>query len=147
VFLDPYGMQVEWDTIETLASTRAIDLWYLFPLGVGVIRLLTQDGKIKESWQKRLTSVFGTSEWRSRFYGIVKNRDLFGEYEELTRNATLKNLQDFIELRLASCFAKVAKGRILRNSKSFPLYCLCFAAANARAAATAIKIAQSILDF
>ncbi len=41
VFLDPYGMQVEWSTIEALAATKAIDLWYLFPLGVGVARLLT----------------------------------------------------------------------------------------------------------
>jgi three-Cys-motif partner protein len=35
VFLDPYGMQVEWSTIEALAATKAIDLWYLFPLGIG----------------------------------------------------------------------------------------------------------------
>ena len=54
VFLDPYGMQVEWSTVETLAATKAIDLWYLFPLGVGAARLLKHDGKIDESWQKRL---------------------------------------------------------------------------------------------
>jgi three-Cys-motif partner protein len=36
VFLDPYGMQVDWSTIEALAATKAIDLWYLFPLGVGM---------------------------------------------------------------------------------------------------------------
>ena len=26
-FLDPYGMQVEWRTIEAIAGTKAIDLW------------------------------------------------------------------------------------------------------------------------
>jgi hypothetical protein len=26
VYLDPYGMQVEWSTIEALAATKAIDL-------------------------------------------------------------------------------------------------------------------------
>jgi hypothetical protein len=32
VFLDPYGMEVEWSTLQALASTQAIDVWFLFPL-------------------------------------------------------------------------------------------------------------------
>src|SRR5205823_1937476 len=32
VFLDPYGMQVEWQTIRRLGETKAVDLWFLFPL-------------------------------------------------------------------------------------------------------------------
>ena len=47
LFLDPYGMQVEWKTIEAIASTKAIDLWLLFPLGIGVNRLLKRDGDIR----------------------------------------------------------------------------------------------------
>jgi len=35
VFLDPYGMAVEWATLEAIARTKAIDLWVLFPLGIG----------------------------------------------------------------------------------------------------------------
>lgn len=42
VFLDPYGMQVEWPTIEAIASTQAVDMWLLFPLGQAVNRLLTK---------------------------------------------------------------------------------------------------------
>jgi three-Cys-motif partner protein len=38
VFLDPFGSQVDWKTIEAIASTRAIDLWYLFPAGLSVHR-------------------------------------------------------------------------------------------------------------
>jgi len=30
VFLDPYALQVDWDTLILLAETRAIDVWYLF---------------------------------------------------------------------------------------------------------------------
>ncbi len=37
-------MQVDWKTIEAVAATKAIDLWLLFPLGVGVNRLLTRSG-------------------------------------------------------------------------------------------------------
>lgn len=44
VFLDPYGMQVDWKTIEKLGATKAIDLWMLFPLGQAVMRLLRKEG-------------------------------------------------------------------------------------------------------
>lgn len=53
VFLDPYGMQVEWKTIKSIAVTQAIDLWILFPLGT-VNRLLKNDGEIRSSLRARL---------------------------------------------------------------------------------------------
>jgi three-Cys-motif partner protein len=46
VFLDPYGNQVEWKTIEAIARTKAIDLWYLFPAGLGVHRQISGDGTV-----------------------------------------------------------------------------------------------------
>ena len=146
VFLDPYGMQVEWNTVETLAATKAIDLWYLFPLGIGVARLLRRDGNIEESWQNRLDLLFGTSDWRSRFYEIQTTPDLFGNHETRERTATAEKIREFINERLAACFAKVANGLVLRNSKSNPLYLLCFAAANERGAPIALRIAKNILD-
>jgi len=47
---------------------------------------------------------------------------------------------------LAGIFEKAAKGLVLKNSRSSPLYLLCFAAANKGGAPTALKIAQDILD-
>ena len=154
VFLDPFGMQVEWSTIEALGATKAIDLWYLFPLGMGVMRLLTRDGKIDESWQKRLDVSLGTDGWRDWFYKKTAQAEMqFDAHEplesenpgSLERDATEENIREFIEARLKGCFAEVAVGRVLRNSKSFPLYLLCFAVANAKGAPTALKIAQHIL--
>ena len=145
VFLDPYGMQVEWTTVQALASTKGVDLWYLFPLGVGVARLLKHDGEIDESWQKALDSVFGTRDWRTRFYETTVTAGLFGPLETVERDAPAEKIQAFIEERLKGCFAGVAEGLFLRNSKSSPLYSLCFAAANERGAKTAIKIAKEIL--
>lgn len=146
VFLDPYGMQVEWSTIEALAATKAVDLWYLFPLGVGVARLLTKNGTISPGWQTRLQLLFGTDNWRARFYQVTKSQDLFGDRETVARDASEENIAAFIHERLAGCFAAVADGLVLRNSKASPLYLLCFAAANERGAKTALKIAQSILN-
>lgn len=148
VFLDPYGMQVEWSTIEVLAATKAIDLWYLFPLGVGVARLLTYDGNIDEAWSKRLDLLFGTADWRTEFYRVtVSQPNLFGErHETVERDAPVAKIEAFIHARLAVIFEKAAKGLVLKNSRSSPLYLLRFAAANKKGAPTALKIAQDILD-
>ncbi len=144
VFLDPYGMQVEWETIQTLASTKGVDLWYLFP---GIARLLRHDGKIDEKWGKRLDILLGTDAWRTRFFQKGIRADLFGDTENVERTATEAAIEGFIHERLAICFGKnVGRGLILRNSKNSPLYFLCFAASNERGARPALNIANSILD-
>jgi len=144
VFLDPYGMQVEWETIKILAATKGVDLWYLFP---GIARLLPRDGNVPHAWKNRLDILFGTDEWRSRFFPPVKQQGLFGDIENIERQVTETAVGDFIAERLKTCFGKnVAKSLILRNSKSSPLYYLCFAASNERGAKPALKIANSILD-
>jgi three-Cys-motif partner protein len=143
VFLDPYGMQVEWATIQTLASTKGIDLWYLFP---GIARLLRHDGKIDEKWGARLDILLGTAAWRTRFFPTERRADLFGDIENVERTVTEEAIESFIHERLATCFGKnVGRGLILRNSKRSPLYFLCFAASNDRGAKTALRIANSII--
>jgi three-Cys-motif partner protein len=92
VFLDPYGMQVEWGTIEALAATKAIDLWYLFPLG-GSARMLTHSGNIDEAWKKRLDMFFGTADWRTRLYQTHVRDGLFGAFEEVVHDATVRTWQ------------------------------------------------------
>src|SRR5206468_3120179 len=85
VFLDPYGMQVEWATIEAIAKTSAIDLWILFPLGMAVNRLLTRKEPPPKNWADALTRFFGNDEWRQEFYTKKKERMLFGGDEETER--------------------------------------------------------------
>jgi rhodanese-related sulfurtransferase len=58
-FLDPYGMQVEWQTLEAIAQTRAIDLWLLVPLGIAINRMLPNSGEVPLPWQRRLDVFFG----------------------------------------------------------------------------------------
>jgi three-Cys-motif partner protein len=147
VFLDPFGMQVKWATVEALAATKGVDLWYLFPLGIGASRLLKRDGDIPEAWKRKLDSLFGTSSWQAEFYREnTSQAGLFGgEHASLERDADAKKIEAFIHDLLAKCFEKAAKGLVLENSRSSPLYLLCFAASNPKGAATAVKIAQDIL--
>ena len=60
LFLDPYGMQVEWKTIESIAKTKAIDMWLLFPLGMSINRMLTRDSEMPRAWEEKLDNFFGT---------------------------------------------------------------------------------------
>ena len=32
IFLDPFGLSVRWETIERIAATQKVDLWYLVPV-------------------------------------------------------------------------------------------------------------------
>lgn len=67
IFLDPFGMQVDWASIAGLKGTRS-DLWLLIPTGVVVNRLLDRAGKLELS--EKLESFFGLpiEEIKSYFY-------------------------------------------------------------------------------
>jgi len=147
LFLDPYGMQVNWETIKAIADTEAIDLWYLFPLGIGVNRLLKKDaGKIPASWEAKLDSILGTNEWKEAFYSEIQETTLFGNETKIVKDADFNKISKFIVKRLKLIFVGVAENPLLlRNSKNNPLYLLCFASGSPRSAKTAIKIAQDIL--
>jgi three-Cys-motif partner protein len=75
LFLDPFGMEVSWETIVAIAETKAIDLWLLFPLGVAVNRMLKKDGQISAAWRERLNSIFGATDWYDAFYRETTSRD------------------------------------------------------------------------
>jgi len=146
LFLDPYGMQVDWTTIEAIAGTRAIDLWVLFPLGIGVNRLLTKSGDIPESWRRRLSSLLGTEDWYDEFYRFENTSTLFGGAEERVVKASTQTIGRYFTDRLKAIFSAVAdEPKVLRNSANSPLYLLCFAAGNPNGAPIALRIANHLL--
>jgi three-Cys-motif partner protein len=144
VFLDPFGMQVDWTTIEAIAKTSAIDLWLLFPV-FGVNRMLVTSGEIQESWKTRLSRVFGTTEWEKKFY-TEQDSILLDGVSVKTKVADPDLIGAFFIERLKSVFADVAPPKVLRNNHGQPLFLLCFAVGNARKAELALKIAKQILE-
>jgi three-Cys-motif partner protein len=146
VFLDPYGMEVEWSTIETIARTKAIDLWLLFPLGQAVNRVLTKERPPEGAWANRLTRFFGTPEWRHAFYRQSTQMTLFGDEERIRKEADFEQIGRFFLDRLEEVFTRVADNPLyLCNRRNVPIYLLCFAAGNERGAPVAVKIAKDIL--
>lgn len=145
LFLDPYGMQVEWTTIESIAATKAIDLWLLFPLGMGANRLMTRSGEIPEVWRHRLTALLGTDRWYQDLYSTEIEPDLFGSHERVVK-ASIDTIGRYFNERLRAVFAGVAgEPGVLRNSSNNPLYLLCFAVANERGKDVALRIANHLL--
>lgn len=146
IFLDPYGMQVEWNTIRKIAETKAIDMWLLFPLGVAVNRLLKRNGKLSPNITDKLNSLFGSDDWKNVFYREEEIVSLFGLENQKIKVSDFGKISDYFVSRLKTIFPGVAENPLpLYNSRNNPLYLLCFAAANERGAKPALNIANYIL--
>jgi three-Cys-motif partner protein len=146
LFLDPYGMQVDWTTVEAAAKTHAIDLWLLFPLGIGVNRLLTRSGEIPATWRTRLNQFLGTEDWYEEFYRVESEPTLFEDASERVARASMEVIGRYFTERLASVFVGVAKEpAVLVNSRGTPLYLLCFAVGNPKGTEVALRIADHLL--
>jgi len=147
VFLDPYGMQVEWELVRNIAVTEAIDLWLLFPVSA-VLRTLPHSGELPPSWRSCLTRLFGTEGWESEFYRPEEEGDLLSvlpDFDAPKRLATFEKIGEYFLRRLRNAFRFVADRPLtLCNSRGSPLYLFCFAANNPKAA-TAKRIAEDIM--
>ncbi len=146
LFVDPFGMQLTWDTLEAVGKTKAIDTWILFPISA-VNRLLKKNGNIPVAWRRRLDIMFGEEAWFDVFFPEDKSKRLFENDRPVRRKVdNMDHIGAYFNQRLAKAFAGVAPNPYtLRNTKGAPLFLLCFAAANPNAVKPAIKIAQDIL--
>jgi three-Cys-motif partner protein len=145
LFLDPYAMQVEWQTVKAIAQTEAIDMWYLFPLAA-TNRLLRRDAEISSAWRDRLNLVFGSDDWEQAFYERRTRLTLFGEDETTVKTADTDAIKEYLLERLGAEFAGVARNPLLLTTeRNVPLFLLCFAAANKKGAPIAIRMAEHIL--
>lgn len=148
VFLDPYGMQVPWSTIVEISKTKAIDLWWLFPLGQGVNRLLRRDGQISDTNRDKLNEIFGADDWYEQFYEPSKQTSFLDDSEAVNKTATFDSLSEYVHRRLSGVFPYAHKPKALCNSKNVPLFLLCFAMANdsPKAMGLAKRLVNSIME-
>lgn len=129
VFLDPYGMSVDWSTLKLLADTKRVDVWYLFPRKAVVQQLANDIGGIDDGKRKRLDQIFGSDDWEREFYRPQPAQGRLFEptpAETKSRIASPEEICAYARKRLGTLFCYVseplpliAKGRDL-----FELYCL-----------------------
>ncbi|MDO4544524.1 MAG: three-Cys-motif partner protein TcmP [Bacillota bacterium] len=147
IFLDPYAMQLSWSTLEKIAKTKALDVWYLFPLMASNRTLFKDKVKIKESTKKQLTRLFGTTEWEEEIYRAPEQISLF-DGPDNKEKVTTEELKKFILKRLNTIFPAVSNNAVvLKNSRNAPMFLLCFAVGNPsnKAKAVAMRVADYLL--
>ncbi|MGM0558146.1 MAG: three-Cys-motif partner protein TcmP [Myxococcota bacterium] len=149
VFLDPYGTQVEWETLVALAETQAVDVWLLVPFGMAYTRMLPNSGEVPDSWAERLTSSFGTDAWREAAYEETPSTiDMFGGSDKELRRKKLEDVEAWFIERLETIFERVSPPIYLENSNGTWLYSLYFAVASPtrKAQKLAFRAADYIID-
>lgn len=105
VFLDPYGFEVRWETLECLAACQKADVWFLANLG-GVVRQVCHDhSKLDSSKRNALSRYFGTQDWENEFYEMKEEADIFGElFARTDRTATKEDVAAYHRRRLETLF-------------------------------------------
>jgi len=152
VFLDPYGMQLDWKTLRVVAESQICDAWYLFPLS-GLYRQATLDADaIDEDKAASLTRILGTEEWRQAFYEQPRQSDMFGDKQSDVRKLNVQGMLCWVKQRLETIFPAVLAPKLLHQTKGggkqgAPLFALFFAVSNpaANARTLALRIAEGVL--
>ena len=149
LFLDPYGMELEWSTLEKVAATRAIDVWFLFSLS-GLYRQATRQlVDIDQHKRAALTRMFGSDAWEAELYPKTVRDDLFdGVLEEpRQRAADVAGLEAYTRARLETIFGAVLKPLALPRNKRPQRFSLFFCVSNTdpKAIGLATKIGNHIL--
>lgn len=148
VFLDPFGMQIDWESISLLEGL-SVDLWILIPTGVIVNRLLERNlnKEVGLKHAEKLETFFGIPEKEiiEYFYHEEQLPTLFGNEETVvtkTENA-IKKIADIYKKRLLTIFPNVTpQPLVLYNGHNLPIYHFAFASKNSVGG----KIAQQIID-
>jgi three-Cys-motif partner protein len=146
VFLDPYGLQVDWETVRGLAKTEACDIFVNFSV-MGVTRLLPRDQSPEPRVIKQLNQVMGCTNWIEQIYQEppTVQLDIFAVSPEsrVSREAIRAEwLASLYEEQLQKLFPYVSRSVLMKNSTNSALYALCLASHNKKA----VKITNEIFN-
>jgi three-Cys-motif partner protein len=144
IFLDPYGLQVDWETVRELANTRTCDIFVNFSV-MGVTRLLPREQSPDPEIVEQLNKVMGSTDWITQLYREppATQLNLFGDQAEppLTRDTIQAEwLARLYREQLRDLFPHVSEPVLMRNSTNSVLYALCLASHNP----TAVSITNSL---
>jgi three-Cys-motif partner protein len=152
MFIDPYGMQLSWKTLEAIRKTEAIDIWYLVSLQ-GLYRQAQTD-RLGITPKKRaaLTRMLGSDTWEAEWYTPKPLGGLFAFMSDVpimgnTRCASVDDIEDYVGRRLKGLFPLVQGPLRLKTKNDKPGFALFFACSNPKREAfgLASRIAGYIL--
>ncbi len=137
VFIDPFAMQISWETIEAIASTRRADMLMLFPL-MALRRNLKREDWPNPEHQTALNRFFGGDSWRE-LYSV--------EGESVVRMGGDKEITDLYVTKMREHYADVVDpGRTLGSADDGSLFTMLFGCSNPSAAGVAGRIARGVFE-
>lgn len=146
MFLDPYALELNWITLETISKCGVIDLWYLFPLSL--IRLINKDGNINDGNKEKITKILGTDDWVKQLFVYSPQISIFDKPTK--QRISYKAVIDYILSRFKTIFPYVSpKSKMLINvQKNAPMFLLCFMMTNTsiKAVSAADRIVKSVVE-
>ena len=148
LFLDPFGAQVNWTTLEAVASYKAIDVWILFPTSA-IARMLPKSRMpedISDGLAKSLTRVYGRDSWRSLYH---TQGNLFHEDEKF-RDTGVYGLREIYKNQLRDLFGErfLDRSKTLKGPTNSPLYefMFCTGSDSRRAIEISKGVATHLID-
>ena len=148
MFLDPYALELKWDTLEKISKCGVVDLWYLFPLSM--IRLLEKQRDISDANKNKVTSILGTDEWLDKLFVESFQIDMFDSDDVHYNRVGYDKILEYVKERFSTIFEYVSPdAKVLKNeAKNAPMFMLCFMMTNKSPAAKklAAKLVKSIIN-
>lgn len=137
--LDPYGLHLDWQVIETAGRMKSIEIFLNFPIMDINRNVLRRDPTTADPKQvERLNRYWGNDSWRTAAYSTTGN--LFGFEEKTTNTALAEAFRE--RLRSVAGFAYVPQPMLMKNTKGAAVYYLFFASQKP----IAVKIVKAIFD-
>lgn len=128
VFLDPYGLEVKWRTLQALAASEKADVWFLANLKAAVQQLSRDHRKLDADKRRALGEYFGTDAWETEFYREIEDGGFLGMMEtRKERGATKHDVAAFHRQQLRKLFSYVSEPLPLAvggMDDYFLLYCM-----------------------
>ena len=149
LFLDPFATEVEWATIQRIASFQALDTWILFPTSAiaRMLPLRREPDAISSEWAHRLNCIYGGDSWRD-LYSTDHQFSLFGDEEQQQqRQEGVNGLIEIYKRKLSELFGDrfLDRSRTLRNSKNSALFEFLFCVGSPNGIQLARRIADHLL--
>lgn len=149
VFLDPFGLQINYETLQMLGATKAVDLWYLVPV-FAMYRQVSDAGDINQDGGPRVDAALGTKAWRERASVTEAiGKDLFDQPQFRSQRAVdIAWFEKVAKERVGLAFnGQVLDETLPLGKDGIHYFSLMFACANPseRAQDIAMRLAKAVL--
>lgn len=123
--LDPYGLHLNWETIQMAGESKIIEIFLNFPvMDMNMNVLWHNSDRVSELHRERMTKFWGDNSWENAAYPATE-----GLFEQMQEKASNEEIAEAFRARLKSVagFKHVPRPMPMRNSRGAVVYFLFFA--------------------